>query len=113
MKSKAILVVALFLSCSVAMFGQGGEGRGGGQGRGGGGGRGGQQDQPPATDKVTPEIPGVVKAGTKVEIVKFGIRGSDAGMGMRDGSVLVSANGGVAKIDADGNMTTLVENSEQ
>lgn len=113
MKSKAILVVALFLSCSVVAFGQGGEGRGGGGGRGGGQGRGGQQDPAPATDKVTPEIAGVVKAGTKIEIVKSGIRGSDAGMGMRDGSVLVSANGGVAKIDPDGNMTTLVENSEQ
>jgi gluconolactonase len=99
MKSKAILVVALFLSCSVAAFGQG---------------RGGQQqDQAPATDKVTPEIPGVVKAGTKIEIVKSGLRGTDAGMGMPDGSVLVSANGGVVKIDPDGNMTTLVENSEQ
>src|SRR5262245_48144610 len=48
------------------------------------GGRGAQVQappQPPAADKVTPEIPGVVKAGTKIEIVTFGLRGSDAGVG--------------------------------
>src|SRR5438552_406584 len=41
------------------------------QGRQGGRGRGAQTQEParpPATDKVTPEIPGVVKAGTKIEI---------------------------------------------
>jgi gluconolactonase len=62
---------------------------------------------------VTQEIPGVVKAGTKIEIVKFGIRGSDAGMGMPDGSVLVSADGGVMKVAADGTTSMLVADSEQ
>lgn len=100
MKSRATLFAVLLLFCSVTAFGQG-------QGRGQ------QQDQPPATDKVTPEIPGVVKAGTKIEIIKYGLRGSDAGVGMPDGSVLVSANGRVVKVDADGNVTTLVENSGQ
>ena len=66
-----------------------------------------------ATDKVTPDIPGVVKAGTKIEVVKNGLRGSDGGVGMPDGSLLVTANGGVAKVDVDGNVTTLVDNSEQ
>ena len=69
--------------------------------------------QPPAADKVTPEIPGVVKAGTKIEIVTFGLRGSDAGVGTPDGSVLVTGNGGVLKVDRDGKVTTLVENSDQ
>ena len=69
--------------------------------------------QPPAADRVTPEIPGVVKAGTKIEIVTFGLRGSDAGVGTPDGSVLVTSNGGVLKVDRDGKVTTLVENSDQ
>jgi gluconolactonase len=71
-----------------------------------------REQPPPATDRVTPEIPGVVKAGTRIEVVKYGLRGSDGLVGMRDGSVILTANGGVIKIDADGNMTTLVENSE-
>jgi len=77
-----------------------------GQGRG-------QQQAAPPSDKVTPEIPGVVKAGTKIEIVSYGLRGSDGGVGMPDGSVLVSANGGVVKVDRDGKVSTLVENAEQ
>src|SRR5207245_1273554 len=64
MKPKVIFVALLCLLCEVAAFGQAREsGRGRGQeGRG----RGQQAVQPPATDKVTPEIPGVVKAGTKI-----------------------------------------------
>jgi sugar lactone lactonase YvrE len=90
------------------------QGREGGRGgRGGGGGRGQDATPAPATDKVTPDIPGVVKAGTKIEIVTSGLRGSDAGVGMPDGSFLLTGNGGVLKIDPDGKMTTLVEDSEQ
>jgi len=114
MKAKASLftVIAILVCC--ALLAQAQEGRGREGGRGGRGGRGGQEAaQPPATDKVTPEIRGVVKAGTKIEIVAFGLRGSDAGVGMPDGSFIATANGGVVKFDLDGKMTTLVENSEQ
>ena len=83
MKSKAILVALLCLLCAVAAFGPAREG-GQRRGQGGGGGRGQQPEQPPAMDKVTPEIPGVVKAGTKIEIVKFGLGGTDAGMGLSE-----------------------------
>ena len=86
------------------------------QGRQGGRGRGAQAQEPakpPATDKVTPEIPGVAKAGTKIEIVAFGLQGSDAGVGMPDGSFIATGNGGVIEIDTDGKMTTLVQDSEQ
>jgi len=88
MKSKAILVALLCLLCAVAAFGQAREG---GQ-------------QPPAMDKVTQEIPGVVKAGTSIEIVKFGLGGTDAGMGLSDGSVLVTSRGSLIKIDPNGNL---------
>src|SRR5438105_4082695 len=115
MKSKAVLIAVVSLLCSAMAFGQAeGQGRGGGRGQGGGGGRGGGAAQqeggggrgaggggrgaqapaaPPAMDKVTPDIPGVVKAGTKIEIVKYGMGGTDAGTGMPDGSVLVSSGG--------------------
>jgi gluconolactonase len=129
MRLKATFVFALCLMCSLAVFAQdgggqgGGQGRGqgGGQGRGQGGGRGGAgggggqaQDAVPKMDKtVASDVPGVVKAGTKMEIIKYGIRGSDAGVGMPDGSVLIAGNGGVLKVAEDGTLTTLVENSDQ
>ena len=114
MPSRASLFTVIILICCTALLIQAQER----QGRGGGGGRGGGRGapeavQPPATDKVTPEIPGVVKAGTKIEIVAFGLRGSDAGVGLPDGSFIATANGGVVKFDPAGKMTTLVEDSEQ
>src|SRR5262245_1621100 len=112
MVSRTSLFLVLCLACGAAVLtdAQGREGRQGGRR-----GRGGQEAAPTpvATDKVTPDIPSVVKAGTKIEIVATGLRGSDAGIGMPDGSVLVVGNGGVLKFDPDGKMTTLVENSEQ
>src|SRR3954470_15219469 len=132
MKSKAALLVLSGLLCTSFAFaqeggggGRGGRGQGGGRGagaaeQGGGGGRGqgggggrGAAAAPPAMDKVTPDIPGVVKAGTKLEIVKYGMGGTDSGTGMPDGSVLVSSGGKVLKMTPDGNSTTLVEDSEQ
>jgi len=119
MKAKAALLVMLCALSSVALFGQdaagggGGRGQGGGGGRGQGGGGGRAQTAPPSTDKVTPDIPGVVKGGTKLEIIKFGLRGSDGGIGMPDGTIGITGNGGVLKVDAMGNLTTLVENNDQ
>jgi gluconolactonase len=113
MKSRAIFVVTAFLFCSLATFAQEGTGGARGEGRGQGRGQGAQRETVVANDKVTPEVPGVVKAGTKIEVVKNGLRGADAGVGMPDGSLLIAANGGVAKVDPNGNVTTLVEDSEQ
>ena len=108
MRSRVTLVTVICLVGCAALLAQAQER----QGREGG--RGGQEAaQPPATDKVTPEISGIVKAGTKIEIVASGLRGSDAGVGTPDGGFIATANGGVVKFDADGKMTTLVEDSEQ
>jgi gluconolactonase len=107
MKSKAILVVLLSLACAVAASaqerGEGGQGRGRGRGL----------TKPPATDKVTPEIPGVVKAGTKIEIVNTALACGDGGMGLADGSILASCRPTVTKIAPDGSTTVMVENSDQ
>lgn len=103
MKSKAIVVALLLLSSTAAAFGQGREGRGRGRGL----------TAPPATDKVTPEIPGVVKAGTKLEIVNAALGCSDAGMGMPDGSILASCRPSITKIAPDGTTAKLVEDSDQ
>ena len=113
MLSRGSLFTVCCLVCCTASLLAGAQER---QGRQGGRGRGAQAQEPakpPATDKVTPEIPGVAKAGTKIEIVAFGLQGSDAGVGMPDGSFIATGNGGVIKIDTNGKMTTLVEDSEQ
>jgi gluconolactonase len=110
MVSRASLFTVVCLACCTALLVQAQEG--GGR-QGGRGGRGQDAAQLPATDKVTPEIRGVVKAGTKIEIVASALRGSDAGVGMPDGSFIATANGGVVKFDVSGKMTTLVEDSEQ
>jgi gluconolactonase len=54
-----------------------------------------------------------VKAGTKIEVLKYGLGGDDAGVGMPDGGLLITTGGGVSKVDKDGNLTVLVENAEQ
>jgi gluconolactonase len=121
MRSKAILFFIICLVCCTALLVQAQErqgregGRGGRGGRGGGEGRGGGRAEAVqvATDKVTPEIPGIVKAGTKIEIIATGLRGSDAGVSTNDGGFIFTGNGGVMKVDANGNATTLVEDSEQ
>jgi gluconolactonase len=116
MASRASLFTVICVVGCTALLAQAQErqGRqGGGGGRGGRGGGGGQQAVSVATDKVTPEIPGVVKAGTKIEIVATGLQGSDAGIGTNDGGFIFTGNGGVMKVDADGKLTTLVENSDQ
>src|SRR5258705_7250300 len=112
MSPKASLVTMIGLVCCSALLVQAQERQGRAGGRGG---RGGGQEaaQPPATDKVTPEIPGVLKAGTKIEIVASGLRGSDAGVGLADGSFIATGNGGGSKCDTAVKMTTLVEDSEQ
>jgi len=105
MGTRTSLVTVITLVCCTALLAQGREGRQGG--------RGAEVAQPPATDKVTPDIPGVVKAGTKIEIVASGLRGSDAGVGLPDGSFIATGNGGVLKIGTDGKVTTIVDDSEQ
>jgi gluconolactonase len=75
-------------------------------------GQGRNQNDPPPTDKVTPNIPGVIAAGTKIEVVKYGLRGSDGVVGMPDGSIILTTNAGVGKIDADGNLAMVVDDSD-
>jgi gluconolactonase len=107
MKSRAILVVLLSVVFTIAAFGQAREG---GRGQGGAGKKARTRLD---TDKVTPEIPGVIKAGTKIEIVNTALACGDAGMGLPDGSVLATCRPTVTKIAPDGTTTTMVENSDQ
>src|SRR5215510_6800957 len=70
---------------------------------------------PPSTQTVTNDIPGIVKAGTKVELVKSGLEGSDDPIGLPDGTTLFTeppANR-IWKIDQAGQISIFRENSNQ
>jgi gluconolactonase len=68
---------------------------------------------PTPAQAVSEDIPGIVKAGTKIELVKSGLVGSDDPIGLPDGTTLFTeppANR-IWKIDPAGNISTFRENS--
>ena len=66
--------------------------------------------QAPATDTVAPDIPGVVKGGTKVEVVKQGFKATDGPVPLPDGSLIFWSfpDKTIVKIDKDGNSSTFL-----
>ena len=69
---KAGFVVAFVLCYAVTAFGQQGE----------------IPLPPPATDTIAPDIPGVVKGGTKVQVIVDGLKQTDGPAAMADGTLL-------------------------
>jgi gluconolactonase len=68
---------------------------------------------PPAADTVAPDIPGVVAGGTKVQLLKEGLDGTEGPIAMPDGSVIfseINANR-LIRIDKDGVFSTFLENT--
>ena len=68
---------------------------------------------PGATQVVSEDIPGIVKAGTKIELVKSGLDGADDPIGLTDGTTLFTeppANR-IWKIDQAGRISVFRENS--
>jgi len=92
-------VVVLCVLCSALAYAQGGRGA----------------PPPPATETVAPGIPGVVAKGTKVTIVKDGMRSSEGPLAMPDGTTLVTEPGAsrVHKIDKSGAMTVFLEDTNR
>ena len=83
----------------------------------GGGGRGRGQDQgpPPPKDMVAPAIPGVVAAGTRIELVAFPVQGTEGPIRLLDGSGILFTERNVlhiTKVDLNGNRSTFVESAE-
>ncbi len=94
MRNAAVVVLcALF---SISAFAQGG--------------RSGAPPPPPAHETVAPGIPGVVAQGTKVTLVKTGLRAAEGPIAMPDGTTLFTEPGAsvVHKIDKAGNITTFL-----
>jgi gluconolactonase len=73
----------------------------------------GQAPPPPPTptETTTPDIPGVVAAGTKVQLVAQGLRGTEGPIAMPDGSLLFTEQTAsvITKVDAQGNRTPFLE----
>jgi gluconolactonase len=68
---------------------------------------------PPAADTAAPDIPGVVKGGTRVQLLKEGLDGTEGPIAMADGSVIfseINANR-LIRIAADDTFSTFLENT--
>jgi gluconolactonase len=71
----------------------------------------GQPPPPTPTETTTPDIPGVVAAGTKVQLVAQGLRGTEGPIAAPDGSLLFTEQTAsvITKVDAQGNRTSFLE----
>jgi gluconolactonase len=92
MKSKTALLIVLCVFLCVVIFGQG------------------QAPQGPPPETVTPNIPGVAAAGTKIQVIKDGLEGTEGPVAMPDGSVIFNGGSRLLKIDKDNNVSIFMEN---
>jgi gluconolactonase len=66
--------------------------------------------QGPPTETVSPNIPGVVAAGTKMQVIKDGFEGTEGPVPLPDGSVIFTNAAHVTKIDKDNNVSNFLDN---
>ena len=74
----------------------------------------GQAPIPPPRDVVAPAIPGVVSAGTRIELVTFPVQGTEGPVGLPDGSGIIFTEtraDHITKVDAAGTTSIFVEKS--
>ena len=105
MRAKGMWLVVLgFMGLVMAM----GEGRGQGQAP-----TPAAAPQPPATETIAPNIPGVVAGGTRVQVIKDGFSGTEGPIGMPDGTMIFTETDAnrITRIDADGRTSTFLENT--
>jgi gluconolactonase len=67
---------------------------------------------PPAWDTYTPNIPGVVTGGTKVELITDQLNGTEGPVALPDGTLLFTQGGArqLTRIDKNGKLSTFLEN---
>lgn len=87
---KQVTIASLVLLCGVTAHSQG------------------QRAVPAPTDLVTPAIPGVVAAGTRIELVRDGFQRTEGPVGLPDGGILFTDANRITKIDARGAVSTFV-----
>ena len=95
MRSRVAAVALLSILCSLTVFAQD------------------NTPQEPPTDTVAPDIPGVVRGGTAVQVIRDGFDGTEGPIALPDGSVIFTENAAsrIARIDTDGNISTFLENT--
>jgi gluconolactonase len=98
MKTKARLVIALCLLGAVTAYLRGQE----------------VPLPPPATDTVAPDIPGVVKGGSKVQVIVDGLKHTDGPATMPDGTLLYwdFMDRRLGKVDPNGKPSTFLSNTD-
>lgn len=105
MKTTAPWIPALGLLCFVTAFGQGQAAA-----------QGSVQGQPPyvgpATETVAPDIPGVVKGGTRIRVLKEGFKSTEGPIGLPDGSLLFTSGDLIYQIDLKGNSSVYLEDTK-
>jgi gluconolactonase len=69
--------------------------------------------QQPSRETIAPDIPGVVAAGTKVQLIWTGFQSADGIVGAPDGSLLFAEEPAsrISRIDNDGKVSTWLENT--
>ncbi|MDH3418363.1 MAG: SMP-30/gluconolactonase/LRE family protein [Gammaproteobacteria bacterium] len=74
---------------------------------------GGQQGASPPASFTATAIPGVVAAGTRIELVAGDLGRTEGPVAMPDGSMLVSSRNSILKADLSDNISTFIEDSNQ
>ena len=98
MKSNARLLFGVGLLCAVTAFGQ----------------ENAVPLPPPATDTLAPDIAGVVKGGTRVQVIVDGLKHTDGPVAMPDGTLLYwdYLERRIGKIDPQGQPSTFLSNTD-
>jgi gluconolactonase len=67
---------------------------------------------PPAWDTYTPNVPGVVAAGTRVELITDTLNGTEGPVAMPDGTLVFTEGGArrLTRIDKDGKLSPFLDN---
>jgi len=96
-RNATLVGVGLALLCSAAVFAQG------------------AANQPyvaPAFDTYTPNIPGVVTGGTRVELITDQLNGTEGPVALTDGTLVFTEGGArrLTRIDKDGKLSTFLDN---
>jgi gluconolactonase len=98
-KSKMLLAVTWCVLTSMLAWGQGEAGR--------------PADQAPPADTFATDIPGIVAAGAKVQLLKRGLQGAQGATAAPDGSLLFTERTAnkIWKLDKDGNFSSYMEDT--